>query len=135
MSDIDMVRRGVEASRVWKGIRSSDKNMITNVMYDMESEDLLYAYGALRLELFNRSKVPHLDSVAKKLLDNYAMFLEECYMEIRLVRSVMEDACSLPDTYQTYQKQMTALGLDPDTYHEWVASREKLTRISAVQGS
>ena len=135
MSDIDMVRRGVEAGRIWKGIRSSDKNMITNIMYDMESEDLLYAYGALRLELYNRSLVPHLDSIAKNLLASYANFLEECYLEIRRVRSVMEDTCSLPDTYQTYQKQMIALGLDPDTYHEWEAAREKLTGISAVQGN
>jgi len=117
MSDIDMLRRGICAGYIWKGIRSNDKDLIIDAMYDMESEDLLYAYSSLRSELFNRSNVPNLDDLSKNLLASYATFLEDCYKEVRKVRHVVFETSSLPDNYQTYQSRAVALGIVPMTFH------------------
>lgn len=135
MGEIDKGVRVNGVRNVWKGIRSNDKSLITETMYELEDSELLYVYGTLRSELYNRSLVPHLDVIAAKVLEGYAMFLENCYKEIRCVRSVMEKTSSLPDTYQTYQTQMVALGMDPMTHSDWMALRENLMSGRADVGN
>lgn len=135
MSDIDILRRGVGAGAIWKGIRSNDMDFVTDLMYNMEADDLLYTYSSLRSELFNRSNVPHLDDLSKNLLARYATFLEDCYKDVTRLRTTLSETSSLPDNYQTYQTQSVALGIDPLTYHEWVDERSNLSVISAVKES
>lgn len=135
MSDIDMLRRGIGAGYIWKGIRSNDMDLVTDIMYDMDAEDLLYAYSCIRSELFNRSNVIHLDDLSKKQLATYAEFLDSCYKDVTKLRRVMLETGSLPDNYQTYQTRSVALGIDPMTFHEWEVALEKLNVVSAVQAS
>ena len=75
MGEIDKGVRVNGVRNVWKGIRSNDKSLITETMYELEDSELLYVYGTLRSELYNRSLVPHLDVIAANVLEGYAMFL------------------------------------------------------------
>lgn len=135
MSDIDMLRRGISTGYIWKGIRSNDMDLVTDIMYDMEARDLLYVYSGLRRELSERSKVPHLDDLSKNQLAWYATFLEDCYKDVTKLRCTMTVLGSLPDNYQTYQTRSVELGIDPMTFHEWEVALEKLNVVSAVQAS
>lgn len=142
MSDVDLLRRGAGVACIWKGIRSNDIDLIKDVMYDMESEDLLYVYSSLRSELFNRYHVVHLDNLSKKYLNSCATFLDGCYKEIVKLRKEVSDlsdmlssSSSLPDTYQTYQERVANLGKDPMTFHEWEESRDTLNSVSVDKGN
>ena len=119
MSEADMLAYGMLAANVCKGIRNDDETLVMKSLNALNDNDLVRVYSLAMNDISFDCDINNLEPSVRKAVKKRRLRFDQLYRELLSFRYKWKELEKQPESYTKYQTQMSLLGKDPKSYHEW----------------